>query len=220
MPPRRVIKKVSSPELKSESSLSSILSSEEEDEEEKEPLDLRSSPEANKSAQVAQGRKRKVERAAIPETNGKKLKISTVDEDTPDQVKATSSTIRKIRSTKKTKSRADGNTIEEKPTQTNALEIKPTPSAKKLKVAQTTVIEERSGTEKTSKEVRGAKKEVTIAKKIAKPIEDSAGKGKRHRKTKEEKEAEAMPLAARTNGLRMFIGAHVSCAKGACHTSI
>ena len=37
---------------------------------------------------------------------------------------------------------------------------------------------------------------------------------KKHRKTKEEKQAEAMPLAARTNGLRMFIGAHVSCAKG------
>jgi AP endonuclease-1 len=34
------------------------------------------------------------------------------------------------------------------------------------------------------------------------------------RKTKEEKEAEAMPLAARTTGLRMFVGAHVSIAKG------
>ncbi|KAL8692706.1 MAG: hypothetical protein Q9218_002327 [Villophora microphyllina] len=37
---------------------------------------------------------------------------------------------------------------------------------------------------------------------------------KRKRKTKEEKEAEAMPLAARSTGLRMFIGAHVSGAKG------
>jgi hypothetical protein len=36
----------------------------------------------------------------------------------------------------------------------------------------------------------------------------------RKRKTKEEKEAEAMPLAARTRGLRMFIGAHVSIATG------
>ena len=46
--------------------------------------------------------------------------------------------------------------------------------------------------------------------------EDEGGekKVKKKRKTKEEKEAEAMPLAARTNGLRMFIGAHVSCAKG------
>ena len=39
-------------------------------------------------------------------------------------------------------------------------------------------------------------------------------KPKRKRKTKEEKEAEAMPLAARTAGLNMFVGAHVSCAKG------
>ena len=37
---------------------------------------------------------------------------------------------------------------------------------------------------------------------------------KRKRKTKEEKEADAMPLAARTTGLRMFVGAHTSIAKG------
>ena len=44
--------------------------------------------------------------------------------------------------------------------------------------------------------------------------EEGQKKVKRKRKTKEEKEAEAMPLASRTNGLQMFIGAHVSCAKG------
>ena len=37
---------------------------------------------------------------------------------------------------------------------------------------------------------------------------------KRKRKTQEEKEVEAMPLAARTTGLRMFVGAHTSIAKG------
>ena len=37
---------------------------------------------------------------------------------------------------------------------------------------------------------------------------------KRGKKTKEEKDAEAMPLAPRTPGLRMFVGAHVSAAKG------
>ena len=41
---------------------------------------------------------------------------------------------------------------------------------------------------------------------------------KRKRKTKEEKEAEAMPLVSRTSGLQMFIGAHVSCAKGQSET--
>ena len=43
---------------------------------------------------------------------------------------------------------------------------------------------------------------------------ESQKKIKRRRKTKEEKEEEAMPLAARTEILRMFIGAHVSSAKG------
>ena len=44
--------------------------------------------------------------------------------------------------------------------------------------------------------------------------EDAPKKVKRKRKTKEEKDLEAMPLAVRTDGLRMFIGAHVSGAKG------
>lgn len=39
-------------------------------------------------------------------------------------------------------------------------------------------------------------------------------KTSKKRKTKEEKEAEAMPLRARTPGLRMLVGAHVSAAKG------
>lgn len=39
-------------------------------------------------------------------------------------------------------------------------------------------------------------------------------KPKRKRKTKEEKEAEALPLAARAVGLKMFVGAHTSIAKG------
>ncbi|CAG7999061.1 unnamed protein product [Penicillium olsonii] len=37
---------------------------------------------------------------------------------------------------------------------------------------------------------------------------------KKTRKTKKDQEAEAMPLAPRTQGLRMFVGAHVSAAKG------
>lgn len=50
--------------------------------------------------------------------------------------------------------------------------------------------------------------------------EEGPKKIKRKRKTKEEKEAEAMPLASRTNGLQMFIGAHVSCAKGQSETLV
>ena len=44
--------------------------------------------------------------------------------------------------------------------------------------------------------------------------EETGKKVRQKRRTKEEKEAEAMPLAPRTTALRMFIGAHVSCAKG------
>ena len=44
--------------------------------------------------------------------------------------------------------------------------------------------------------------------------QDKNSKSKPKRKTKEDKEAEAMPLAARTQGLRMYFGAHVSGAKG------
>lgn len=40
------------------------------------------------------------------------------------------------------------------------------------------------------------------------------------RKTKQEKEADMAPLAARATGLRMFVGAHVSAAKGECPRSL
>ncbi|KAL9125219.1 MAG: hypothetical protein Q9217_005537 [Psora testacea] len=69
--------------------------------------------------------------------------------------------------------------------------------------------------------VTSARKTQTKSKVIGEAEVDEGGekKVKRRRKTKEEKEAETMPLAARTNGLRMFIGAHVSGAKGV-HNSV
>lgn len=44
--------------------------------------------------------------------------------------------------------------------------------------------------------------------------DEDGARPKRKRKTKEEKETEAMPLAARTIGSKMFVGAHTSIAKG------
>lgn len=41
-----------------------------------------------------------------------------------------------------------------------------------------------------------------------------SAKTTKKRKTKAEKEAEVMPLRPRSQGLRMFVGAHVSAAKG------
>lgn len=68
----------------------------------------------------------------------------------------------------------------------------------------------KKSTKRTKKEVVEVKQE---AEEAGEEGEDPPRK-KRRRKTKEEKEAEAMPLAARTTGLRMFLGAHVSSAKG------
>lgn len=65
---------------------------------------------------------------------------------------------------------------------------------------------------------KGKKRKVKVEEevKVENGEEDEGGdkKIKRKRKTKEEKEAEAMPLAARTVGHKLFIGAHVSSAGG------
>lgn len=67
----------------------------------------------------------------------------------------------------------------------------------------------------SAKSIKEAREQDTETEDQNKDIDsDTPKKPKRRRKTKEEKEAEAMPLAARTVGLRMFVGAHVSVAKG------
>ncbi|TKA63698.1 hypothetical protein B0A49_09786, partial [Cryomyces minteri] len=76
----------------------------------------------------------------------------------------------------------------------------------------------------TSKETKRQKTKVETSVNIEGQEEhgnDTTGdkKVKRQRKTKEEKETEAMPLAARTLGHKMFIGAHVSSA-GGVHNAI
>lgn len=48
----------------------------------------------------------------------------------------------------------------------------------------------------------------------AQELNEQPGGTKRKRKTKAEKESEAMPLAARTETMKMFVGAHTSIAKG------
>ena len=67
-----------------------------------------------------------------------------------------------------------------------------------------------------AKKVKVAKKEVTVEveENEREGSTEPPAKAKRVRKTKEQKEAEMLPLAARTEGLRMFIGAHVSGAGG------
>ena len=89
------------------------------------------------------------------------------------------------------------------------------PSPKKTKRAKATeaAIEE---TVKDEPSPNKAKRKTKVKEEDEEVQEGEGGqqKIKRKRKTKEEKELEAMPLAVRTDGLRMFIGAHVSGAKG------
>ena len=216
MPPRRVSKKVVLQELKSESSLSSAPSIEEDDE----SLHLPSPPVPKTSVQ---GRKRRAEAASVAVTNGKRIKTAKseiVDEDTPEHTIATPSKTRKIRAVKKSKSEVKGNILKEETALIKASKAKPTKSVKLSTVTKSTT-SGGSATDISPKKARGAKKGAPIDDTVE---DDEAGeegpkKPKRHRKTKEEKEAEAMPLAVRTNGLRMFIGAHVSCAKGLYRTA-
>ena len=90
------------------------------------------------------------------------------------------------------------------------------PSPKKTKRNKATAVEsDETVAEEASPEKAGRKTKVKKEGEEAQEgEEDQKKKTKRKRKTREEKEIEAMPLAARADGLRMFIGAHVSGAKG------
>jgi AP endonuclease 1 len=68
--------------------------------------------------------------------------------------------------------------------------------------------------DKSSKAIESKKLEKKDVKVDVDITDNEESSTKRKRKTKEEKETESMPLAARTQGLRMFVGAHVSGAGG------
>lgn len=94
-------------------------------------------------------------------------------------------------------------------------QLKATPRGMKRKVK----LEEESQAEQPQKAIpKGRTRKVKVEEdtQVEKTGEQSGDekKVKRKRKTKEEKEAEAMPLAARTLGHKLNIGAHVSSAGG------
>lgn len=80
--------------------------------------------------------------------------------------------------------------------------------------------EDRAAPAAKKRRTNGATKESATKETVESEAELSADEGEdspkksRKRKTKEQKEADNMPLAARTPGLNMFVGAHVSIAKG------
>ena len=89
------------------------------------------------------------------------------------------------------------------------------PSPEKTKRKKATEVEiDQAAEDKVSPKKAGRKTKVEEENEKVEEAAEGQKKIKRRRKTKEEKEEEAMPLAARTETLRMFIGAHVSSAKG------
>ncbi|KAI5239505.1 AP endonuclease [Aureobasidium subglaciale] len=97
------------------------------------------------------------------------------------------------------------------------LEKKPAP-ARKIRQRKPPKLEEEvePSPKKIKKPAKSTKPTEEPQEEETEPVEEQATKPKvvRKRKTKEEKEAEAMPLAARTLGHKLFIGAHVSAAGG------
>ncbi|KAJ5762100.1 uncharacterized protein N7511_005482 [Penicillium nucicola] len=89
----------------------------------------------------------------------------------------------------------------------------PEPSDTETKDTAPAVKEEAVGESAPAAVPKGKPKKAPV-KKEASEGTDSVKPVKKARKSKKDQETEAMPLAARTQGLRMFVGAHVSAAKG------
>ena len=104
---------------------------------------------------------------------------------------------------------------EEKQVSTNGVAQQPSSKKRRVKKVKEKIQEDegvgleqsdsKKKRKKTVKQEKGVKTEANG---------DVVEKKKPKRKTKEEKEAEAMPLALRTIGHKLFIGAHVSGAGG------
>jgi AP endonuclease-1 len=100
---------------------------------------------------------------------------------------------------------------------------KSTPSSKKTKVASTSIKKEDAEVNDPKPSADESPKKATkqkskVKKVVTKEEVEESGTIKkkvvRKKKTKEEKEAEAMPLAARTIGSKILVGAHISSAGG------
>lgn len=128
-------------------------------------------------------------------------------------------------STRKNIARSRAIKAEEKeavPVGEEALEATPKKNQRKLRAIKQEQMESEEEDTKPAPKGRAKKKADTKptpekADGETKTVEKPA---KKKRKTKEEKEAEAMPLAARTVGHKLFIGAHVSSAGGQYYAHI
>lgn len=92
---------------------------------------------------------------------------------------------------------------------TNLKELS-SPEASESEIEESTPAVKKEADDKPLVDTAKEKKKKAPVKKA--PNEDI--KPKKARKSKKDQELESMPLAPRTKGLRMFVGAHVSAAKG------
>ena len=115
--------------------------------------------------------------------------------------------------TPKTKKRKRLATAKEEKTENSDSSSKKTSRKRTAEVKEEEIIDSAVSPKKAKRRIKVKEEEEQVE-----DGDEGQKKVKRKRKTKEEKEAEAMPLAARTIGLQMFIGAHVSCAKGVHNT--
>lgn len=238
--PRRAPRTSIAPPLSPESSLSSALSfdsAHEVDEGSTHSVKTMTAAAAaeNAKSETTRLRRRSQKRglaeplAGVPSTEKRKSTKATVVEQETVNKEATSPVVKTVRRSRTateaaTKISTNGVAQEIHRTKTEEEEAiveqedtsKQIKRSKKFKVEVAEDEEEEVARQKKSRK-RTTKKEILEVKEEAEEVggegEDPAKK-KRRRKTKEEKEAEAMPLAARTTGLRMFLGAHVSSAKG------
>ena len=178
---------------------------------------------AESSVDVPATKKRKTAKATV-------LKGALDEEAATASVKGTGGSKNTKETTAKVTTNGTGHKSSKRKTKEEEIKVEPEHTRKRTKKTtkvKIETIEDREEEAATPKKSRKRIKTEALEVKQESGEAGEAGEGgeaedppkkKRRRKTKEEKEAEAMPLAARTNGLRMFLGAHVSSAKGGLHS--
>ena len=231
MPSCRIAKKLESQrEPSSDSSLSSVPSLDEASK----TFDVRETAvtEGSSPGRSSNRKRRAVALAKAAPVKRVKTTKATVSAEVPIGLNSSPSTTkgRKTKVTTKTEVEVNGHQSTVASSRTEESEAKPKLSGVKVKASKVSIQEEDQAIEKSTKSQQGAKSKKTARKREVGSDSEEGKEGKdkekpdtkirRARKTKEEKEAEAMPLMARTAGLRMYIGAHVSCAKGSTYFAI
>ena len=220
--PRKAIGKQISVELSSDSSLSSPESVDEENAIFEGPTPATADAPMQ---QVPKSRKRGTQALTNVNSPRKRIKIAKVEvfEESLERLSPTSRPggTRKAKIITTSEVEINGVQAIESSILLEESETKHTSTKKRSKARNSDTAEDKVKIKKTGKKLREAEHEGAGGEEIVdgENVDDTPKKVKRRRKTKEEKEAEAMPLAARTVGLQMFIGAHVSAAKGSFYAA-